>query len=65
MGLPYYITTREAMKLCRVNTYDKLNSILAEREITRVWASGEGNIYRRDDFLSQNDSSYEGGFANV
>lgn len=48
--IPPCLTTREAMKLCRVRSYEGLKSILEKHGIRPAWRGGEGNVYRGSDF---------------
>lgn len=50
MSLDNFLTTKEAMKFCRVLSYQGFNSILKARGIEPVWRCGEGNLYRKSDF---------------
>lgn len=50
--LPLSLTTREAMKIFRVSSYQGLNAILSKYNIRPAWRGGKGNVYRGADLLS-------------
>lgn len=50
MELPPCLTTKEAMILCKVKTYNGLNAILGQHGIKAAWRGAEGNVYRGKDF---------------
>ena len=51
-----FITTKEAMRLCKVSTYERFNAIKAELGIHALWRGGEGNVYNRHDFEPKKES---------
>lgn len=60
-----YILTKEAMRLCRVKSYDTFAKIKNDLGVRPVWRSGEGDVYRKSDFIFQKPSEEVRGFGNV
>jgi len=48
-----YICTSEAMKLCKVNSYEGFNAAKKKLGIEALWRGGKGNVYRKSDFEQQ------------
>jgi hypothetical protein len=47
--IPPAVTTKEAMQILRVRSYNALNALLKKHGVAPAWRGGRGNVYRGAD----------------